>query len=37
MEMAVSFPSPSPSLVISGAIQRRLLKGDDKRFLIEGV
>jgi hypothetical protein len=35
--MAVSFSSPYPRLVISNDIQRRLLKGDGKGFLIQGV
>jgi hypothetical protein len=35
--MPVSLPPLYPSLVISDDIQRRLLKGDGKGFLIQGV
>jgi hypothetical protein len=35
--MPVSLSPPYPSLVISNDIQRRLLKGDGKGFLIQGV
>jgi len=35
--MPVSLSPPYPSLVISNDIQRCLLKGDGKGFLIQGV